>query len=92
MDFSTLDSNFTMRWQSTALLALQEATEAYLVHLFEDASVIARLFGGLSFFFFIFFILFSKRVMRTVWLTWHQSSPLASCFFFFFFFAPLCNQ
>jgi hypothetical protein len=39
MDFSTLDNNFTMRWQSTALLALQEATEAYLVHLFEDAYV-----------------------------------------------------
>jgi histone H3-like centromeric protein A len=26
-----------MRWQSSAILALQEATEAYLVHLFEDA-------------------------------------------------------
>lgn len=26
-----------MRWQSSALLALQEAAEAYLVHLFEDA-------------------------------------------------------
>ncbi len=26
-----------MRWQSSALLALQEATEAFLVHLFEDA-------------------------------------------------------
>ena len=28
-----------LRWQSSALLALQEATEAYLVHLFEDAYV-----------------------------------------------------
>lgn len=28
-----------LRWQSTAIMALQEATEAYLVHLFEDASV-----------------------------------------------------
>jgi histone H3/histone H3-like centromeric protein A len=28
-----------LRWQSTALMALQEATEAYLVHLFEDAYV-----------------------------------------------------
>jgi hypothetical protein len=28
-----------LRWQSSALLALQEATEAYLVHLFEDALV-----------------------------------------------------
>ncbi len=26
-----------LRWQTSALLALQEATEAYLVHLFEDA-------------------------------------------------------
>jgi histone H3/H4 len=26
-----------LRWQVDALLALQEATEAYLVHLFEDA-------------------------------------------------------
>lgn len=26
-----------LRWQSSALLALQEAAEAYLVHLFEDA-------------------------------------------------------
>jgi Core histone H2A/H2B/H3/H4 len=25
-----------LRWQSTALLAIQEAAEAYLVHLFED--------------------------------------------------------
>lgn len=29
-----------LRWQSTALMALQEATEAYLVHLFEDACVL----------------------------------------------------
>ena len=37
----TTDTNFkdsaNLRWQSSALLALQEATEAYLVHLFEDA-------------------------------------------------------
>jgi histone H3/histone H3-like centromeric protein A len=26
-----------LRWQSTAILALQEATEAFLIHLFEDA-------------------------------------------------------
>lgn len=26
-----------LRWQASAILALQEATEAYLVHLFEDA-------------------------------------------------------
>jgi histone H3-like centromeric protein A len=26
-----------LRWQSSAILALQEASEAYLVHLFEDA-------------------------------------------------------
>jgi len=29
------------RWQSSALLALQEASEAYLVHLFEDANLCA---------------------------------------------------
>lgn len=28
-----------LRWQSSAILALQEATEAFLVHLFEDAYV-----------------------------------------------------
>ena len=28
-----------MRWQSTAVLALQEAAEAYLVHLFEDTNL-----------------------------------------------------
>ncbi|GAA5905774.1 hypothetical protein JCM6882_000455 [Rhodosporidiobolus microsporus] len=30
-----------LRWQSSALLALQEATEAYLVHLFEDSNLAA---------------------------------------------------
>ncbi|KAL4266231.1 histone H3 family protein [Pleurotus pulmonarius] len=30
-----------LRWQTSALLALQEATEAYLVHLFEDANLCA---------------------------------------------------
>ncbi|EJU05757.1 histone H3 variant [Dacryopinax primogenitus] len=34
-DMTTL--NRDVRWQSSALRALQEATEAYLVHLFEDA-------------------------------------------------------
>lgn len=29
------------RWQSTALLALQEASEAFLVHLFEDTNLCA---------------------------------------------------
>jgi histone H3-like centromeric protein A len=28
-----------LRWQSSAILALQEASEAFLVHLFEDAYV-----------------------------------------------------
>ncbi|KAG6336840.1 hypothetical protein ID866_2236 [Astraeus odoratus] len=40
------DTNFQMgdsglRWQSSAILALQEATEAFLVHLFEDANLCA---------------------------------------------------
>lgn len=30
---------YELRWQSSAIQALQEATEAYLVHLFEDACV-----------------------------------------------------
>ena len=29
-----------LRWQSMAIMALQEATEAFLVHLMEDACVI----------------------------------------------------
>ena len=29
-----------LRWQSSAILALQEASEAFLVHLFEDAYVL----------------------------------------------------
>ena len=33
-----------LRWQSSAILALQEATEAFLVHLFEDACVILQAF------------------------------------------------
>ncbi|RXK36830.1 histone [Tremella mesenterica] len=30
-----------LRWQSSAIMALQEAAEAYLVHLFEDANLCA---------------------------------------------------
>ncbi|SCZ93941.1 BZ3500_MvSof-1268-A1-R1_Chr6-3g09008 [Microbotryum saponariae] len=30
-----------LRWQASALMALQEATEAYLIHLFEDANLCA---------------------------------------------------
>ena len=30
-------TTYPMRWQSHAILALQEASEAFLVHLFEDA-------------------------------------------------------
>jgi len=35
------DEGSGLRWQSSAILALQEATEAYLVHLFEDANLCA---------------------------------------------------
>ncbi len=35
-DMASIDAG-DLRWQSSALLALQEAAEAYLVHLFEDA-------------------------------------------------------
>jgi len=30
-----------MRWQSQAIMALQEAAEAFLVHLFEDTNLCA---------------------------------------------------
>jgi histone H3/H4 len=30
-----------LRWQSSAILALQEAAEAFLVHLFEDSNLCA---------------------------------------------------
>ena len=36
-DMNTYTNDTGLRWQTSALLALQEATEAYLVHLFEDA-------------------------------------------------------
>lgn len=35
------ESTEMMRWQSLAILALQEAAEAYLVHLFEDTNLCA---------------------------------------------------
>ena len=35
------DFRSDLRFQSSAILALQEASEAYLVHLFEDANVCA---------------------------------------------------
>ena len=31
----------TLRWQSQAVMALQEAAEAFLVHLFEDTNLCA---------------------------------------------------
>jgi len=40
MDMTTDMNDYSaagLRWQSSALLALQEATEAFLIHLFEDA-------------------------------------------------------
>ena len=37
-----------LRWQSSAILALQEATEAYLVHLFEDTYVSSYFLGFVS--------------------------------------------
>lgn len=35
------DDGVGLRWQSQAILALQEAAEAFLVHLFEDANLCA---------------------------------------------------
>ena len=40
MDMASIGAG-DLRWQSTAILALQEATEAFLVHLFEDANLCA---------------------------------------------------
>ncbi|THH08637.1 hypothetical protein EW145_g2571 [Phellinidium pouzarii] len=40
-DMGDYDNGVGLRWQSSAILALQEATEAYLVHLFEDANLCA---------------------------------------------------
>ncbi|KAF9922148.1 centromeric DNA-binding histone H3-like protein cse4 [Linnemannia zychae] len=37
----SLNGDVGLRWQSAALMALQEATEAFLVHLFEDANLCA---------------------------------------------------
>ncbi|KAF8917984.1 histone-fold-containing protein [Mucidula mucida] len=38
LDLTTdVNDTYELRWQSSAILALQEATEAFLVHLFEDA-------------------------------------------------------
>ncbi|KAF9464463.1 histone-fold-containing protein [Collybia nuda] len=44
LDMVTDENDYSdagLRWQSSAILALQEATEAYLVHLFEDANLCA---------------------------------------------------
>jgi len=38
---SDLRSGDPIRFQSQALMALQEAAEAYLVHLFEDTNLLA---------------------------------------------------
>ncbi|ORY88131.1 histone-fold-containing protein [Leucosporidium creatinivorum] len=41
-DFVSEEDNAVgLRWQSSALMALQEATEAYLIHLFEDSNLCA---------------------------------------------------
>lgn len=52
MDMMT-DTNYErgeagLRWQSSAIMALQEATEAFLVHLFEDAYVPLLCLSSLS--------------------------------------------
>lgn len=36
-----IGSNYGIRWQSNAVLALQEACEAFLVHLLEDTNLCA---------------------------------------------------
>ena len=39
LDLAT--NNEALRWQTTAIQALQESAEAFLVHLFEDANLCA---------------------------------------------------
>lgn len=36
-----IGTDYGIRWQSNAVLALQEACEAYLVHLLEDTNLCA---------------------------------------------------
>ena len=38
---SVVPAGKEMHWQSQAIMALQEATEAFLVHLFEDTNLCA---------------------------------------------------
>ncbi|KAJ2775822.1 centromeric DNA-binding histone H3-like protein cse4 [Coemansia javaensis] len=40
-DYTHSGTPTSLRWQSSAILALQEASEAFLVHLFEDANLCA---------------------------------------------------
>ncbi|KAJ2009135.1 centromeric DNA-binding histone H3-like protein cse4 [Coemansia thaxteri] len=40
-DYTHSNTTTGLRWQSSAILALQEASEAFLVHLFEDANLCA---------------------------------------------------
>ncbi|KAI7826328.1 histone-fold-containing protein [Kickxella alabastrina] len=40
-DYTHSETPAGLRWQSSAILALQEASEAFLVHLFEDANLCA---------------------------------------------------
>lgn len=47
-----------LRWQSHAILALQEAAEAFLVHLFEDAYYIISFDFKLSNSNFLFVVIF----------------------------------
>ncbi|KAG5342532.1 hypothetical protein C0989_000660 [Termitomyces sp. Mn162] len=45
LDMITDENDYSasgLRWQSSAILALQEATEAFIVHLFEDACVASQ--------------------------------------------------
>ncbi|CAI7572687.1 unnamed protein product [Penicillium bialowiezense] len=41
LDLLPADTGAELRWQSHAILALQEAAEAFLVHLFEDTNLCA---------------------------------------------------
>jgi hypothetical protein len=54
-----------LRWQSSAILALQEASEAFLVHLFEDAYVFCTDFCLIMFYFITgIFVPFTRNGSR----------------------------
>jgi histone H3-like centromeric protein A len=57
-----LNNQEPLRWQSHAILALQEATEAFMVHLFEDAYVFCPIYYHIDFIYRNLCAIHAKRV------------------------------